>query len=313
MTPTRPLLKRSLLASVCLFFGLSAPGHAAEGFSSQVQSSAKAATVRITDRAPWHCAVGSGILLGRDSESVWVLTACHVVTPGQDLTVEYFRAADGQGVPLRGPVEVVGRDHAADLALLQVRTTQTVPAPLRLCPPGFGPGGDEPALYVGCVAGGEPTSTVARLHGMVTQHRAPFWLVNPEPRQGQSGGPLVTRDGFLIGVCSAGGGGLGLFGSLERIRALCGRVGVDASDRLASAARRPAPSWPDTGARPEVGIRPLPAPAPEAGIQIIRQGTIVIHASPDGSHSVSVEQGTITIRASSSGTQTIVTIRSGGP
>jgi S1-C subfamily serine protease len=146
---------------------------------------------------------GSAFVLGVDGETALV-TNQHVVEGARDVTVQF---RDGEW----RVAEVLGSDVYSDLAALGVTDRPAYARPLSLVDsePGVGtavaalgaPFGFGESVSSGIVSGQNrslPSANEFRIADAV-QTDAP---INP----GNSGGPLVTLDGDVAGVVSAGGG-----------------------------------------------------------------------------------------------------------
>ncbi|SFG76970.1 serine protease, S1-C subfamily, contains C-terminal PDZ domain [Halopelagius inordinatus] len=145
-------------------------------------------------------AQGSGWVYDGD----YVVTNAHVVSGGDDITVE-FREGDWSRA------EVVGSDTRTDLAVLSVERVPSYAEPLSLVD-------EEPPVGTKVMALGAPFSLSGSASaGIVSgldrsiRTRTGFLVadgiqtdaaVNP----GNSGGPLVDLDGRVVGVINSGGG-----------------------------------------------------------------------------------------------------------
>jgi S1-C subfamily serine protease len=146
-------------------------------------------------------AIGSGVVI---TESGRILTALHVVT-GTDRWVVVF--ADGS----KSEAEMVGAQPESDLAVLQPKhlpdeqpaATLTSSTTLRpgdtVVATGF-PFGIGPSVTAGVVSGlkrtfVDPNNQKTKLTNLIQFDAA----VNP----GNSGGPLVNRDGEVVGIVTA--------------------------------------------------------------------------------------------------------------
>lgn len=134
----------------------------------------------------------------------YVVTNAHVVSGGDDITVE-FREGDWSRA------EVVGSDTRTDLAVLSVERVPSYAEPLSLVD-------EEPPVGTKVMALGAPFSLSGSASaGIVSgldrsvRTRTGFLVadgiqtdaaVNP----GNSGGPLVDLDGRVVGVINSGGG-----------------------------------------------------------------------------------------------------------
>ncbi|MBV9126153.1 MAG: trypsin-like peptidase domain-containing protein, partial [Planctomycetes bacterium] len=182
-----------------------------------------AATVRIV-MVP-EGAQGTGTIIDASPPLVYVLTACHVVEGAQRLDVFTFpespAAGQGQG-PWSG--EVIARAKASDLALVRLVGRGVRVAPVRVCPPSLVPGFMPfPVLTAGCDGGGAPSCQTDILRGKVRAARwdgesaALYWEALHPPAAGRSGGAIVGRQGYLLGVCSGSYNHKGYYVSLEEI------------------------------------------------------------------------------------------------
>lgn len=169
---------------------------------------AGAALVQVRGRARGPA---SGIVHGADM----VITADHVLEREDDLSV---RTPDGRELP----AQLVGRDHASDLALLRVADLGVAPATLVETPARVGqivlavgrPGNDGPMASLGIVSavGGPLRSR----RGAVLEQ---FIQTDAIPYPGFSGGALIDASGAVVGVLTtglAGGVALGVPAALAR-------------------------------------------------------------------------------------------------
>ena len=214
---------------------------------------AHAATVRITAHSDDKWTVGSGAFIGQKGAFAYVLTAEHVIDIGE-LTIETFHR-DPTGTAIATKADVVLRSLSADLAVIRVPISNDLPVPLKVSSLNRDPAIDRPAVLLGCANGDSPGWMVFHVHSETERSQgAKFWLTQEAPRPGQSGGPLVDADGYLIGVCSASWGDQGLFGSTEEIHALLKRAKLTS---LLSSSDEP-PTHDDS---PIVARRPTRPPA----------------------------------------------------
>ena len=157
--------------------------------------------------------LGSGVLIKRAGESVYVLTNNHVVGEAEEITV---KLADGRSFTAK----LVGTDPNKDLALVMFTTDQSVPlAEL----------GDSDTLEVGdwVLAVGSPlgfhstvtegiVSAIGRksLPGSAIASFTDYIQTDAAINQGNSGGALVDIQGRVVGInswiASPSGGSVGL-------------------------------------------------------------------------------------------------------
>lgn len=223
-----------------LLLSLLLPGQfvPSDDFSVHEQMQAFQASVRVIDWSDRGGRAGTGAIVGKVGDDLFVLTAFHVVDPGKRLELQCFDCTQYPKpvVRLTNGVEVLAKNPHADLALLRVRTDFTPPATLRIAT--MGPN-DLAArvLTIGCNLGDAPTCTVDRLKGSRrlarenTQVR--FWITQSTPMSGRSGGPLVDGQGLLIGVCrgflteTSSLPAEGIYASLEEIHSLVHGAGLE--------------------------------------------------------------------------------------
>jgi S1-C subfamily serine protease len=178
-------------------------------FSKVRQIQLVQATVRIRNVALNR--EGSGVLIGKGGPFVYVLTAQHVVQGADRLEIAVF-SNESYPVPkktyrsgeivaeLRGP---------EDLALVRIRTADNVPGFLRICPESKIPNPLVlPLLTIGCESRNSPTpllekrveKKMAQKPG--TKEPASFWMIDSKYSAGRSGGPLIDKRGYVLGICS---------------------------------------------------------------------------------------------------------------
>ncbi len=213
-SPARSIIRAP---AVLLLAALLAPAPAPAGMSAGVNRLLEA-VVRIDVREVtfeagarrFVAGVGSGVILSRDG---LVLTNAHVASPHAveiSITLPSLERVDAR---------LVGWDHWTDLALIRLNLDEVRRRGLSFQPAAFG---DSDALYAGetVYAVGTPyglTRTVTR--GIISNNRRYFedsegvrgyetgsfntWLqTDAAIKPGNSGGPLVTEDGRVVGINS---------------------------------------------------------------------------------------------------------------
>lgn len=157
--------------------------------------------------------IGSGIIVRRDDESVYVLTNDHVAGDADEIAVRLYDGREFDG-------ELVGSDANKDLALIVFETRDEVPV-ARL--------GDSDTVQVGdfVLAVGNPLgfeSTVTSGIVSAVERQGPqrrgmplltdYIQTDAAINRGNSGGALVNLDGEVIGmntwIASQTGGSIGL-------------------------------------------------------------------------------------------------------
>jgi hypothetical protein len=199
----------SVLLALVLVASEPIPTVESPDFPREIQETAISATVQV--RNPAVGTEGSGFLIGKGGPFVYFLTARHIVQGAATLEVVLFSGASSPRpkATYRSPEVVAETNELADLALLRLATSDSLPAGLRLCPERLVPTeGGFPGLSVGCEGGKAPTCLLAKVKGRRLVQRqeqgatALFWEVDRKHALGRSGGPLLDRRGHLLGVCS---------------------------------------------------------------------------------------------------------------
>ena len=210
-------------------------------FPRPAQEAAVTATVRVTNLTTRGR--GSGAVIGRGGPFVYVLTANHVVEGAERVEVATFSARSYPRPEAVSPsAKVLARSAEADLAVLRFAAPGPPPGSLRVCPPALVPAGrDFPALGVGCPER-VPTcvADVVRVKRRVrrpgAEGAAAYWETERPVVRGRSGGPLVDRRGYLIGVAGGTNADRGYYSHPEEIHAFLRRNGLkwlyeDAQDK----------------------------------------------------------------------------------
>lgn len=164
-------------------------------------------------------AVAPGLLVG----------AAHVVTGAS--SVEIAWDADGDGEHVTYPADIVAIDPARDLVLLR---SDAMAPPLQIGRVRFGITG----AVLGYPQGEGLAVSPARIETVVAASMdwsdgpaRTVYLVAADVRRGQSGGPLIDRDGRALGVAFAASQGLGEIGfalSRSELLGFLAAAGVEA-------------------------------------------------------------------------------------
>lgn len=196
--------------------------------------------------------LGAGVIVEKDGATAVVLTAGHVVADGGQTMVEVL----GERAY---PATVVGIDRTWDVAVLTMEAPRAEPIELANEVPARG----DPVWLAGYPAG-----RFRVLDGQVLNYIGPRgaptvdWMeATPDAVGGDSGGPLLGRDGKVLGVCWGGQNG-------QTVGTLC--------TRLRLILKRVLPQWRDKqGSRAETRpavpreVAPLPPQLPEATPQTV--------------------------------------------
>jgi hypothetical protein len=172
---------------------------------------------------------GSGVIVGKDGNHAYVLSAHHVTAGASGFTIQTFSARDRQQPSLEFSegISVVAEDAASDLSLLRIATHRQVPVLKVLSPAQARKLGAGTAVsHCGCPGGAPPEVRRGSLQGVRADFGVPtYWDVNMVVEQGCSGGPLVATGG-VIGICSHGHPNQVYFSHADRIHALLDQAGL---------------------------------------------------------------------------------------
>lgn len=204
------------------FLLLSLPAQVVEAkdFSKKFQLHAVAATVRIANRS--KRTEGTGVIVGRKDGAIYVLTAAHLVATDNRLEISTF-SEKTYPFPVKtyDKTDLVLRTRANDIrdvALIRINTDDPAPGLIPFCPVKRLPSGESfEALSVGCGAAKTPMCALERVIKENKVRRPPgrdtarFWETAVEQTPGRSGGPLLDKDGCLIGLASGASEGKGYY------------------------------------------------------------------------------------------------------
>ncbi len=194
-------------------------------FSRAVQWAALKSTVKLSKG---H-AIGSGVVVGKERNWVWILTVSHVVDNRGALQVTYFWWDGKYHQSWNAKKSIASIDRTGDVALIRVQRLGQSPPARPICPVSQRMNSNRlPVLSVGCDGGGNPDCWTAWSSGHGFRHTnyssSVFTIVGREPIGGRSGGPLFDTRGYVIGVCVASGGGEGMFATLNNIHRVCDKA-----------------------------------------------------------------------------------------
>lgn len=168
---------------------------------------------------------GSGVIVHREGNQIYVLTVAHAVLEGVN-RVELFSLLSSRPQKILTDLNVISADKRADLALIRARVdadTEIVVAKLaKLSSPKY-------AYSVGC-GGGKPPKVspeqIIRAEELSIRlpNEAPgelakrfMWETSEGQEQGRSGGPLLNANGDLLGIALGKNGGNGYYSHIREI------------------------------------------------------------------------------------------------
>lgn len=155
--------------------------------------------IRVTDSKGEN--FGSGTIIDSRIGRTLVLTCGHIfrnLEPKSSIEVDLFTT--GRAETFVG--KVVRYDLEADVGLIAIPTDVPVPS-CRVAPPSFQIVKAMPVVSVGCGGGELPSEQQLRVTAL-NRYLGPDNLeCSGVPVQGRSGGGLFTRDGLVVGVCTA--------------------------------------------------------------------------------------------------------------
>ena len=194
-------------------------------FTAETQAKALAATVRVHDRS--RNVDGTGVIVGINDQGTYVLTAAHLIERVDQIEVQTFTDKSyPQAAESFAKVELAAKsDSLRDLAVLRLPPKKG-PGVLRLAPGGHAlPKPPFKGLVLGCTANKAPKAHLDEVVAARKARREPaqepvlYWEVAAKQTPGQSGGPLIDRDGWVVGICSGNNKEKAYFCHLEEIHA----------------------------------------------------------------------------------------------
>lgn len=168
----------------------------------------QAGVVKITAKPPGESPkVGSGFVVRFDKESVYIITAAHVVSGDSRPQVEFFPRRN-EPVPAEVLPGAEGADEVRGLAMLVVRGNANIPTgitALQLASNIHLTGGEE-ILLIGFPRGVGPWAII---RGNISSRQGRDIYFSPTVSEGNSGGPII-QSGKVIGLVGAGSQSIGL-------------------------------------------------------------------------------------------------------
>jgi S1-C subfamily serine protease len=299
----RPVIRSIALVTLGIMLSASSPagGHGLGDVFKRIRGSV--VTIRVTERAlggdgpdavTTVSTVGSGVLVSNDGQ---VITAAHVAHLADEIVVTFI---DGSAVDAR----VVASEPDADVALLQLARMPEGAVRATLADSDAVEVGDQ-VFVVGAPYGLRQTLSVGHISarhepGAVygAMSRAEFFQTDAAINQGNSGGPMFSMHGEVVGIVShlisksGGSEGLGFVVTsnmarrllLERRSVWSGLSGYLLSGELARALNLPQPTGllvqrvAANSPAARIGLRPgaLKAILPSDGTELTLGGDVIL-------------------------------------
>jgi len=184
-------------------------------FPREKQEAALAATAGIVHQAT--NGEGTAVIVNYDQAKgvVYLLTAAHVVPPGEGgdwVNLEFFTPKKFPNVDLKAGGFVIARMANEDIAVVRAAVPSgTKLGSLKICPKAELPTPERKNVTV-LTAGCEGDKRLPRLTTeLVLGKEIPSkpngaqvlcWETDHPPVQGRSGGPLIDKRGYVMGICS---------------------------------------------------------------------------------------------------------------
>jgi len=187
-----------------------------------------AATPRVVGDARAN-AFGSAAVIDANDDELVLLTAEHLVRTGQR-SYEFFskESHPNPAATLSIAESVKWSSKSTDLAIVKIPIPKEMKDRVWSVIP-IAAIGERPKLFpfdafsIGCTKGAAPSvseeSVISkRVAKRDEMNMAFFWESNLEPQSGRSGGPLISADGKLIGLCAAATNKHGYYTHLDEIQ-----------------------------------------------------------------------------------------------
>jgi S1-C subfamily serine protease len=191
-------------------------------FPRETQEGLIWATVRVVNKDQRQD--GSGVIVRQQGPFVYILTAHHIADKADSVVITTFSPKSyPKPEKVYSAATVLARAKEPDLALIRLVTRDMVPSTLRICPADMlPPEKDFAVLNAGCAPDKPPTCEAAKVTGKKLIRRpdgetAHVWELNRGSSPGRSGGPLIDKRGFVIGVASGQGDGKGYYIHLDEL------------------------------------------------------------------------------------------------
>jgi hypothetical protein len=164
-----------------------------------LQTRVLSATVRINVTEGTGTECGSGTIIDRRGSAALILTCAHVFESGGGkgrIQVTLFRLGAGSNLP----GQLLAMDLERDVALVRVENVGEV-TPIRLAEKGHSVRVGDEMVVAGCDLGGKPSARQTKVTALNRFYGRANVEVAAVPREGRSGGSLVTADARVVGVC----------------------------------------------------------------------------------------------------------------
>ena len=195
-------------------------------FPRPLQARVIAATVLVGN--PARKIEGSGVIVGKKDNMLYVLTAYHVVHEDSGrLEITVFSQNPRSETTYRFAQVVAKLPGTTDLALVQVAATKPTPEVVPIFPIGETIKQNRiAAMSAGCARSLPPVCHLIRtVEKKIVQRQlggdtSIFWQSPEKAVKGRSGGPLINSQGQVVGICSGASEGKCFYSHIDEIHRL---------------------------------------------------------------------------------------------
>lgn len=191
----------------------------------------QAGVVKITAKTDGSPKVGTGFIVRIDKDTVYIITAAHVVAGDRQPQVEFFPKRN-VSVPAEVLPGAEGGDEVRGLAMLMVKGKDNIPSGIAALPLASNVrlSGGEDLILIGFPRGGGPWAIIK---GNVSSRQGRDIYFSPTVGEGNSGGPII-QNGKVVGLVGAGSQSIGQGVTVRSIEDYIEGFGVTAQESAPS-------------------------------------------------------------------------------